>query len=247
MPKLPLPFSDRTPEEWIAFLQEAKSADDRLRALQAISVRCNRDQIVASSQQAIRDPDPAVKALAAKLLGLNAETISADAQAQLTSLLTDDDPDVRFEAARTIVRRPSAAASQALPVLLAFLDEPETDSLMLAATLNTIAASELTTEFVHEQLQPRMNRFLEHDRGEVREATSLIYARWPEIAKTDPERLVASLDDVEPVVREKIAFTLGEIGVATETIQSALQTASEDEDTEVAQVATTALQRLRQK
>ena len=247
MSKLPLPFSDRTPEEWISFLHDAKSPDDRLRALQAISVRCGRDLIVQSSWQSLRDTDPGVKALAAKLFGLNADTITSEAQTDLTSLLGDEDPDVRFESARCLLRRSPNALPQASPVLLAFLDEPETDPLMLAATLNTFAEAPLTADFANEQLQPRLGRFLEHDRGEVREAASLIYARWPDIAKPDPDRLVASLDDVEPVVREKIAFTLGEIGIATDAIMTALKTATTDEDTEVAKAAAAALEQLRSK
>lgn len=227
------------------FLHDASSADDRLRALQAIRVRCNQEQIAQSSLHALRDTDPNVKALAARLLGQNTEQISDETSSELESLSRDDDPDVRFESARALLRLAPQASGAALPVLLAFLDEAETDPLMLAATLNTIAESTIEQELMTKELQPRLLRFLKHDRGEVREAASLIYAHWPEIAKSNPEELITALDDVEPVVREKIAFTLGEVGASTDAIRSALETATTDEDTEVAKAATAAFERLR--
>jgi HEAT repeat protein len=78
----------------------------------------------------------------------------------------------------------------------------------------------------------------------VREAVAIAFAKWPSLCQSLVDQLLPLLDDSEPVVREKIAEAFGQAGLTEEKIQSALKIATQDEDTEVARVATEALQRL---
>lgn len=247
MPTIPQPFSHKPISEWLKQFQQSEAAELRLQALQAIGLLAEAQEASRIAAQALSDPDPTIRALSAKQLSRPETTISADTEQKLLALLLESDPDARFESARTLVRRHSPQTDQVLPVLLAFLDEPETQPLMLAAVITIIAELNLDPQIACQQVQPRLTPYLEHDRAEVREAVASSFARWPQMAESIADRLLPLLDDSEPVVREKVADTLGQLGSQDDAILQALSSASQDEDPEVARVAAEALRRLAQK
>lgn len=244
MPKLPPLFSERSVPEWIALFQSASSAEDRIRGLQAINALCPAEEARRLANQALTDADPTVRALAARLVGNNAAPLSADLDARLQCLLNDDDPDVRFESARALLRCGSVQADQAISKLIAFLDEQETDALMMAAVVSTIVDASPNFSRVESELLPRLSRLIDHERAEVREAVACAFARWPQLSRACSPQLLPLLDDSEPLVREKIALALGQSGLTDDAIKAALSTAANDDDVEVARVAAEALQRL---
>ena len=244
MPSIPQPFSNLPLEGWITQLQQAAQAEDRLRALQAIGSLANPAEIAQSAANSLQDADPMLRALAAKLLANAPSPLATETAARLEFLLNDPDPDVQFEAARTLIRKNSAKDSRAIPTLLAFLDEAETQPLMVASIINLLAANSPIAGLNTTDLLPRLQQRIEHDRGEVREAVAIAFAKWPALCQSLVDQLLPLLDDSEPVVREKIAEAFGQAGLTDQKIQSALKIATQDEDTEVARVATEALQRL---
>ena len=244
MAEIPRPFVNQPLTVWIEQLQKAGSAEDRLKALQAISVRAPKEEIIRFASDSLRDSDSMIRALAAKLLGTAQDPISADTETGIVSLLEDSDPDTRFEAARALLRKKSTKSGLAVPVLLEFLDEAETQPLMVAAIINTLVDHGTGPELTEASLLPRLQHRLEDERGEVREAVAIAFAKWPQLCTSLVDQLLPLLDDSEPVVREKIAEAFGLAGIVNEKIQTALETASQDEDSEVARVARESLQRL---
>lgn len=244
MPRLPLPFSQRPVSEWINDLQKANNAEERLKALQAIGSMAAPPEITKWSAQSLHDSDSTVRAFAATLLGRVGLPASPDAEAQLVSMLSDSDPDVRFEASRALIRGKSSRVGQTVAVLLSLLDEPETNPLMFATVINLLTEIDLSNDFAEHEILQRLLRSIEHERGEVREAIAMAFAKWPSIIRGCSGRLVPLLDDVEPVVREKIAEAFGKSGVADDSVIAALREACSDEDAEVAHVAAEALKLL---
>jgi len=115
---------------------------------------------------------------------------------------------------------------------------------MIAAVINVLVEVDLNAEMAETEIRPRLLKWLEHDRAEVREAISTAFAKWPGMASSSPDRLLPLLDDSEPLVREKIAETFGKAGIFSEQIRSALKTVCDDEDAEVARAAIEALRKL---
>ena len=246
MPPIPKPFSSQPISDWIVQLQKDDSAEQRLRALQAIGLLAPPDEIARWAAHALSDNDSTIRALAAKLIGGLRLPVSAETETLLVSLLQDADPDTRFESARALLRTKSNQSGLVPPILFTFLDEEETQPLMVASILNTFAEAEDIPSQVMSELLPRLLRFLDHDRAEVREANSTIFAKWPSLCESCVDQLLPLLDDSEPVVREQIALAFGQSGINSEKVREGLRTASQDEDSEVARVATEALQRLGQ-
>ena len=244
MPKLPPPFSNQSTSDWIVQLQQSDVAVERLQALQAVGSLCPPDESARWAAHAIHDTDPTIRALAAKLLGNVGNSASNETETQLLALLVDNDPDVRFESSRALIRRKTVQQDRAVTVLLAFLDEDETQALMAAAVVNALVEADLCRRITEEELRPRILRLLDHERAEVREAVANAFARWPGMSESCTDQLLPLLDDCEPIVREKIAETLGQAGIVSDSIISGLRSAVQDEDTEVARVATEALRRL---
>lgn len=238
------PFSNRLASDWIVQLQQATDAEKRLNALQAIGVLGTPSEQAHWASVSLTDGDPTIRAFAAKLAGNLKIPLTDEAVMQLISLLDETDPDVRFESARALIRQKSERIHPIVATLLAFLDEPETHALMIAAVVNTLIEVDLSAEMAETEIRPRLLKWLEHDRAEVREAVSTAFAKWPGMASSCPDRLLPLLDDSEPLVREKIAETFGKAGISSEKIRSALKTVCDDEDTEVARVATEALRKL---
>jgi HEAT repeat protein len=241
MPPLPLPFSNKSLADWIGQFQQADVSEDRLRALQAISVLASSDDLRQWSDAALHDSDSTVRALAAKLTGTAGNTVSSQTQERLVTLLADSDPDTRFEAARAMIRSRSSQQDQAVPVLFAFLDEEETQPLMVAAVIDALVLVDSMPDLPASHLLPRLRSRLTDERAEVREAIAVAFAKWPIMCRTVVEELLSMLDDSEPVVREKIAFALGKSGINSENVRSCLKVTAEDEDSEVARVAMEAL------
>ena len=245
MSKVPHPFSRLSVSEWITQLETGNS-DERFQALQAIGALATPDEIARSATMALADADPTLRALAAKTLGIHPDCHSEDTETKLLFLLDDSDPDVRFEVSRALIRWKSTHHLRIVPVLLQFLDEPETDPLMVAAVVTALTTADLSSKVVDSFLKSRLLTRLDHDRAEVREAVAVAFAQWPETASGSIDQLIPLLDDSEPVVREKIAFTIGKAATRNEHVIAALQVASKDEDSEVARVANEALQHLTQ-
>ena len=222
----------------------AAEPEERLRALQAIGSLCSPNEKAQWASHALNDTDATIRAMAAKQLGNAGSPATEMAESQLVSLLADTDPDVRFESSRALVRLKSTRTNLAIPVLFSFLDESETHALMIAAVVNALVETDLPHETVIEGLQPRLKKLIDHERAEVREAIANAFAKWPIMAASLSETLLPLLDDPEPLVREKIANALGEAGIVNDNIKSALESASHDEDTEVARVAREALDKL---
>ena len=245
MPAIPQPYSNKPIPDWITDLQHSESAESRLRALQAIGHLSPKAESSQWAAYAIRDNDSDVRALAAKLLGSNPSLMPGETESALVAMLDDADPDSRFESARALIRWQTASSERAVAVLLQFLDEEETQPLMIAAVVNTLLEVKSLEGPGEAMLQPRIERYLDHDRAEVRESISAVFRKWPTMCKPVIDRLLPLLDDSEPVVRENIACALGSAGLVDENIRTALQAATLDEDSEVARIAAEALQKLR--
>ena len=246
MPPIPKPFASQSISDWITLLQKDDSPEQRLRALQAIGLLGGPDEIARWAAHALRDNDSTIRALAAKLIGGLRLPVSDETQTLIASLLQDNDPDTRFESARALLRTKSSRSDLVAPILFSFLDEEETQPLMVASILNTFVEAEVIPGRIESELLPRLLRFVDHDRAEVREANSAVFAKWPALCQACTDRLIPLLDDSEPVVREQIALAFGKSGINSEKVREGLRAASQDEDSEVARVATEALQRLGQ-
>ena len=246
MPPIPKPFSSQPIADWITQLQKDNSAEQRLRALQAIGLLAPPDEIARWSAHALCDEDSTIRAFAAKLIGGLRTPVPYQTTTLLASLLQDSDPDTRFESARALLRTKSNQSNLVAPVLFAFLDEEETQPLMVASILNTLAEADAFPGLNEPELLPRLLRFIDHDRAEVREANSAVFAKWPSLCQSCTDQLLPLLDDSEPVVREQIALAFGQSGINSEKVREGLRAASQDEDTEVARVAIEALRRLSQ-
>jgi hypothetical protein len=241
----PSPFSSRSAEEWISVLQQAASADDRYRALLGVNSTGSPQQALEWSTRSLGDADSGVRALAAKQLrelkSRVTDQSSSENWASLQQCLNDEDPDVRFEAARTLTQvAPECTAAR--EVLLTLLDDEGTQPLMLAVVVTAVGER---TDLPAELMLPRFQRLLAHPQAEVRENSSAIVCQWGPKAAALVGELITALDDDEPIVRENAALALGGCGVASEDVLKALEIAATDEDEGVADAARSANQRLR--
>lgn len=243
-----LPFPNRSLAEWIKIFQESTGADERYHAMLAINRLGGFADAVPICRQGLRDLDSGVRARAARQLGDRAklgmssgeEEIWSAVADELIEKLTDEDPDVRFEAARAAgVIKPQAA--QARDVLMEFLADPETQPLMVAAVLGVLAER---SDIEEGSLIPQLRNLLGHAQAEVRENASYMVCRMAEGSRALVSELVTALDDDEPVVRENAAIGLGRAGVNRPQVLSALSTARQDDDEGVAAAARAALERL---
>jgi HEAT repeat protein len=248
MPKSP--FSNRSLEEWMTQLQQAASAEDRYRALLAITSSGSPQQCLGCCTLALNDQDSGVRALAAKQLrelksrnavgmGESPDTW-VEIATKLQTLLTDEDPDVRFEAARALTHvNPDVASAR--HVLLDFLDDEGTQPLMLAVVVTAIGERR---DLGVAELQPRFQKLLGHAQAEVRENASAVVCQWGADVETMIPELIVALDDDEPIVRENAAVALFHCRTATVEVLAALRTASTDEDEGVAAAAAKSLHKL---
>lgn len=242
-------FSKRPLAAWIEDLQRASSPDDRYRALLAVNAVGTVSDAVHWCRHGLQDTDSGVRALASKQLGewkRRGDSSAIDAStwdqigAALAGCLRDEDPDVRFEAARAL-----GAIHPLLPeankVLLSFLVDEGTQPLMIAVVVTALGEH---AEAATDVLIPRFRILLAHVQAEIRENVSAVIARSHRIAAALASELVLALDDDEPIVRENAAIGLGLSGSASADVLSALATAGQDEDEGVAEAARAARARL---
>lgn len=230
MPVPAHPFEGLALEEWILQLRRAPSPEHRYRALQAVAFLAEPSQAAGLMLPALADGDSDVRALAGRLLG------KASAVADVTPLqqaLTDVDPDVRFEAARTLLRWGNSETTGPITALTQLLDDDGTQPLMLAAIVETLRG----TPAGRAAIVPRLEKLLASEQGEVREETTAACIELgPEVAG-HVNRLVELADDEEPLVREHAVKTLGRLGIVTLELRAALEMAADDEDEIVAAAA----------
>jgi HEAT repeat protein len=246
MPGIVSSFANHSLSEWTEDLQHATSAENRYRALLAVSSLGSLAESVRWSRHSLQDTDSGVRALAAKQLG---ESKTRDTPTsiewtaiagELATLLRDDDPDVRFETARSLGRI-DPNHSTAREVLLSLLDDDGIQPLMIAAVVSALRErSDVDTAV----LVLRYRSWLTHERAEVRESVAAAVSSWDARAAAMVEELVVALDDEEPLVREHAAMALGRARVASEKVFAALREAASDEDEGVAAAAETALRSL---
>ncbi len=240
------PFSNRPLPAWIEDLQRAGSADDRYRALLAVISMASPPESVRWCRHSLRDVDSGLRALAAKSLGeLKRRTVESDAawpeiSTELVERLGDEDPDVRFEAARAL-GRVNPQLTEALDVLLSLLDDEGTQPLMIAVVVSALGER---PDADAEVLVPRYRHLLAHPQAEVRENVSAVVAGSGTVAAALVRELIAALDDDEPIVRENAAVALGRSGNNSPEVLAALTTAAGDDDEGVAMAARDAQARL---
>lgn len=236
-------FDGKTSTELMALLETTTDSERRFRALVGLGTLLSPPELVPCLISGTEDADSAVVAYSARQLGL----LSTDPQVvildriatRLTELLMHDDPDVRFEAARALVRG-EQFHPQISEVLARFLEDPETQPVMIAAVVRTLAAIRPPSPV----LATYWPLLRENSHEEVREALADAAIKWGSSAVAWVPDLLNMLDDEDPFVREHAAHALAAIGLASEEILGALKTATEDEDEECASAAKTALQKL---
>lgn len=234
-------FANRSPDEWIECFQTSDCVEDRYRALLAIKALSDAPTAISSCRQALVDGDSSLRALAAKQLGeLRQANQPADASGDwseiafdLAKLIGDQDPDVRFEAARSL-QRIEPKDREAKQTLMQFLDNDQTQPLMLGIVVSALAEAD---ELDETAMIPRFRTLMTHDQPEVRENVSAAIAKFNKTARALVSELVVALEDEEPIVRENAAIALGKSSVNSTAIQTALQTAELDEDEAVANAA----------
>jgi HEAT repeat protein len=155
------------------------------------------------------------------------------------ALLDDVDPDVRFESASGLIQI-NPANKTGIAVLASFLDDLETQPVMLAAILK--AYRQIDPAALNSS--PSWTRLLQHEQAVVREETARTLGHWGSRSANVAAELLPLLDDEEPFVREEAAKSLERIGVSTPEILAALQAAAGDEDEIVAGTAQQAMQQL---
>ena len=244
------PFLKRPVADWIDDLQRATSAEDRYRALLAVNSIGTRQDAIPWCRHALSDADSSVRALGAKMLGElkrrndgdqpDVDSTWRDIAADLSGLLTDADPDVRFEAARALGRI-DASRDAARSVLLSLLGDDGTQPLMIAAV---VAALGEQSEVPSDALMAVYRKLLAHEQAEVRESVSAALVALGVQARDFVAELLVALDDEEPIVRENAARALGRANVDSPDVVAGLAEAVSDEDEGVAAAAREALDKL---
>jgi HEAT repeat protein len=241
------PFAGRPLQDWIKDLRQAPSPDDRYRALLAVQSLGSSSQQLECCRSALADVDSGIRAQAAKKLRdlrSHVQTLALSDQAELTAALNerlrDDDPDVRFETARTLGQLDPANKS-AGALLLALLDDEGTQPLTVSVVVTALGERD---DLQAEDLLSRFQKLLSHSQAEVRENVSAVISRWGTSAAPLVSELLQALDDDEPIVRENAAIALGGAGQASDEVLAALRQAATDEDEGVALAAKAAGERL---
>lgn len=243
-------FAEKPLPAWLELFRSSPSAEERYRALQAMASLAKPDEAIGWLRTGLDDADSAVRAGSARLLASRIEAMPRSGSAdewnsiaeRWNSLLSDDDPDVRFESARGLIQLDPANRSAAT-VLAELLDDADTQPAMLAAILKTYRAIDPQAL----KSSPPWARLLQHEQSIVREEAARTLGHWGATSSNVVQELIPLLEDEEPFVREETAKALGAIGVAASNIIATLETATGDEDEIVAETAKTSLQKLRKK
>jgi HEAT repeat protein len=238
------PFTEKPLTAWCELLRSSPDAEERYRALQAITVLADPAESVHWLRSGLDDLDSAVRAGAARWLASRVELTPRPGSAEdwnriaerWAQLLSDDDPDVRFESARGVMQIDPANAA-AVRVLAELLSDPETQPAMVAAILKVYR----TIDRKNAIPTPEWLRWLRHDQSALREEAVRTLAHWGAGSPNLAQDLVPLLDDEDPFVREEAAKSLGAIGVSSPDIIAAWETATSDDDEIVAAAATASL------
>lgn len=243
-------FDGQPTSYWIEQVQQATDPDLRYRAHVALHAVLPPSNAAPLHTKGLIDSDPSIRAYAAKCLGetsRHTEGIDPSVQAPfgeavgpLRECLQDPDPDVRFEAARALVRI-GAEVDAAVPVLISLLKERGIQPLIRAAIAAVLG---LVPEAANQSV-PVLSQMLHDERTEVRENAAASLGEFAERARAAVPDLISLLDDNEPLVRENAARTLGRAAVGDPNAAAALQYAIQDEDEHVKTAAAQALQRVR--
>lgn len=237
-------YAEQSWDDWQRQLRFNTGIEQRYQAFLALTQLGPADKVAAVTVELLTDPAADLQAAALRWWQ-TADEIVADEHAKTVQdhaekLLAADDPDVRLEAAATLVRfepqHPDAAGTL---LELARRDDLEPLTMaQLAKLMGSLATHADVTV-------PLLGQWLRCDHGEVREAAATALATLGPEATPQVTELITALDDEEPVVREQAALALGRIGLTSLNIVEALTMAMNDEDTEVANIARAALESLK--
>ncbi len=237
-------YAEQSWDDWLRQLRFGTGIELRYQAFLALTQMGPVDKVAAVTVELLADTAADLQAAALRWWQTADETLSdghrAVVQTHAEKLLVADDPDVRLEAAATLVRfqpqHPVAAAT-----LLELAQRDDLEPLTMAQLAKLIAGLSNQVDVI----VPLLGKWLSCDHGEVREAAATALASLGPGATPQVTALITALDDEEPVVREQAALALGRIGMTSLNIIEALTIASNDDDTEVANVARAALESLR--
>jgi HEAT repeat protein len=243
--KLNKPFAEKPLDAWREQFGSSPDVEERYRALQAIAVLASAEQAIGWLTPGLSDAEASIRAGAARWLATQAgaspraggESEWQTIRGRWQTLLADDDPDVRFEAARGLILG-KAEGRDSVRVLSDLLHDDQTQPVMLAAILN------LFRQIPAGEVRPAWSRFLSHEQSAVREAAARALGSWGAGSAESASALLPLLDDEDPFVREEAAQSLGVIGVSSAEILAALASAANDEDDVVAAAARASRQRL---
>ncbi len=200
------------------------SASDPMRRVEAawrLGEICDPSStIIASLKGALRDPEPSVRGAAAEALG-RIGCLAAETVPPIIQLLERETDDMGRARCIFALGRAGKNASQVVPTLLELLRRDNTHAYDTA--LWALAEIGINTPEVTEQISRGLDKDLSDQRWGAAKALGLIGRD----ASSAVPRLLMSLQDVHPLVRELSAWALGEIGSAAESALPSLHALSE--------------------
>lgn len=237
-------YAEQSWDDWLRQLRFGTGIEPRYRAFLALTQMGPADKVAPVTLELLADPAADLQAAALRWWqtadAVLADAHRADVHTLAEKLLASDDPDVRLEAATTLVHfHPQHAGAAETVLELAQRDDLEPLTMAQLAKLMATLSSRVDVTV------PLLGKWLSCDHGEVREAAAISLATLGPDATPQVTALITALDDEEPVVREQAALALGRIGLTSLNIVEALMVASNDDDAEVANVAREALESLR--
>ncbi|MBX3448664.1 MAG: HEAT repeat domain-containing protein [Planctomycetaceae bacterium] len=238
------PYTAMELDDWKTELAGAVQPEHRYRALMAVAYLAAPQDAWPLQCRALGDADGMVRSLAAKQIGqlrraeAGAQISDEDWRSvvpQLESRLADNDPDVRFESARALLRIANDHAGAAA-IIFEALAEEGTTPLMLAALADVLGDVAVDTGRVVD----RLTALLSHSQAEVRENATSSLLKLGSVAQPALPAILRLVDDEEPWVRENAVKFLAQHGKATPEVLAALDIAASDEDTQIAELAKSA-------
>lgn len=237
-------YAEQSWDDWQRQLRFGTSIEQRYQAFLALTQMGPAEKVAAVTVELLSDSAADLQAAALRWWQTAEESLinnhRADVQSQAEKLLVSNDPDVRLEAAATVIhfdpQHPTAATT-----LLELAQRDDLEPLTMAQLAKLLAALPSNVEVT----VPLLGKWLSCDHGEVREAAATSLAALGPDATPQVTTLITALDDEEPLVREQAALALGRIGMTSLNIVEALTAASNDDDVEVANVARSALESLK--
>lgn len=237
-------YAEQSWDDWLRQLRFGAGIEPRYQAFLALTQLGPAEKVSVITMELLTDAATDLQAAALRWWQTAAQTLIDDHRAEVQThaerLLDSSDPDVRLEAAATLVRfqpRHTGAAE----TLLELAQRDDLEPLTMAQLAKHFAA--LSSHVA--MTVPLLGKWLSCDQGEVREAAATALAALGPDATPQITTLITALDDEEPVVREQAALALGRIGMTSLNIVEALTIASNDDDAEVANVARAALDSLK--